>query len=429
MKNTGKCLLLLTGSFPYSDGEPFLECEMSKHNDNFDKIIILAQETDADAKQTRAVNPSVDVHNIARHSKKAGRAGDLLKGILRTPSGSPAYEADRDAVGKSIKKRVFVNYFGARAERQLEESMDILRQYDFTVFDEVVIYSYWFFVPAYVGLKIKEYFTANGINSVLVSRAHGYDVYENINSLGYLPCRRYLLSGVDRLLVCSQYGRDFIAEKYPGFSDKIFTSRLGTADCGEGTWDGVFRIVTCSRVVPLKRLDRLVDALAVLEGKQLPVKTEWTHIGGGKLLDELKEYAGKKLSRTSVVFTGSLTNQEVYNYYRSHPFSVFVNVSSSEGLPVSVMEAISFGIPALTTNVGGTGEVVINEVSGKLIDKDFTDEQLAEELSAFATLSPENYGRLRESAREFWKSNYDADANYAVFSRQISDITVLPVSK
>jgi len=50
-----------------------------------------------------------------------------------------------------------------------------------------------------------------------------------------------------------------------------------------------------------------------------------------------------------------LPHNDVLNYYASNPVDVFINTSSSEGLPVSIMEAMSFGIPVIATNVGGTG--------------------------------------------------------------------------
>ena len=47
-------------------------------------------------------------------------------------------------------------------------------------------------------------------------------------------------------------------------------------------------------------------------------------------------------------------------------FDLFVNMSLSEGIPVSIMEAISFGIPIIATNVGGNAEIV-NDETGVLI--------------------------------------------------------------
>ena len=46
------------------------------------------------------------------------------------------------------------------------------------------------------------------------------------------------------------------------------------------------------------------------------------------------------------------------DYYKNNIIDIFINLSASEGIPVSIMDAISFGIPCIATNVGGTGEIV-----------------------------------------------------------------------
>ena len=61
---------------------------------------------------------------------------------------------------------------------------------------------------------------------------------------------------------------------------------------------------------------------------------------------------------------------------RSQPIDIFINVSSSEGLPVAIMEAISFDIPIIATNVGGTSEIVTPE-TGILIAPDSAPELIA----------------------------------------------------
>ena len=77
---------------------------------------------------------------------------------------------------------------------------------------------------------------------------------------------------------------------------------------------------------------------------------------------------------------GAIQNVEVYKYYNEHCADLFINVSSSEGLPVSIMEAISFGIPVIATDVGGTGEIVKNGISGFLINRDFETVELAKKI-------------------------------------------------
>ena len=76
-------------------------------------------------------------------------------------------------------------------------------------------------------------------------------------------------------------------------------------------------------------------------------------------------------------FLGKLEKEKVMNFYLTNHVDLFLNTSISEGIPVSIMEAISFGIPILATNVGGTKEIV-NNTTGFLIDAEFKPENIAE---------------------------------------------------
>ena len=68
-------------------------------------------------------------------------------------------------------------------------------------------------------------------------------------------------------------------------------------------------------------------------------------------------------------FTGPISNNKVFELYRTTPIDLFINVSKSEGIPVSIMEALSVSIPVLATNCGGIEEIVNNEV-GYIISSD-----------------------------------------------------------
>ncbi|MEG1497600.1 MAG: glycosyltransferase, partial [Clostridiales bacterium] len=92
----------------------------------------------------------------------------------------------------------------------------------------------------------------------------------------------------------------------------------------------------------------------------------------------------------------------------------------SEGIPVSIMEAISFGIPVIATDVGGVNEIVYNDQNGILLDKDFSDNQLIEAINKFAFMPNDEYLKYRDNARNIWEKNYDAEKNYTEFLNEIS---------
>lgn len=382
----------------------------------FDKVITLAVGLGKNAPKTRAVPDNVECYNIAKTSKSISRACSFLTGAAKTvlPAGNIEPEAK-----KSIKNRAFYEYFCARGEREYSLCEDILKKYDFSEYDCVTVYSYWFFVTAMVAAKVYDKIAPQCKKIRFVSRAHGYDVYKYANSLGYLPKREYLLSKVDMLYPCSENGEHYIAEQYPDYKHKIRKRYLGTFDCGVSEMNtDCFRIVSCSRMVELKRIDRIASALSLLEKENLgPIK--WTHIGDGETMEIVKTAIANKLSFMQVDMIGKTSNKGVLDFYKSVRADLFVNVSTTEGLPVSMMEAMSFSVPVLATAVGGVGEIVKDGYNGMLIPKDFTDEELAEKIKEIILLSKEERSALRRNARSFWKENFNAEDNYTGFAAEI----------
>lgn len=416
-ENLKRCLILITSSYPYLTQESFLESEIPYLKNGFDKIITLAIDIGKDAKKMRATPENADCYNIATQKKSVSRTESMMLGAFNFVKGSDYSDCDNDA--DDVRKKMFLEYFAARAQREFKLCMKILNKYEFSQYDSVTVYSYWFFVTALIGVKIKEEISKKCKNVKLVSRAHRYDVYENVNALNYLPLRAYLLNEVNMLFPCSIDGETHIKKKYPVFDSKINHSYLGTPDAGlnKGSDNG-FHIVSCSRAVPIKRLEKIVTGLSVLKDSGID-NLRWTHIGDGPELKKIKVLAAEKLGFMEVNFKGGISNAEVLNFYRKNPVDVFVNVSNTEGLPVSIMEALSFGIPVIATNVGGVGEIIKHHFNGYLLDPNFSDEDFAFRIKNIAFSDEEKKLKRRQNARAYWEEKFNADKNYLEFTQKI----------
>jgi glycosyltransferase involved in cell wall biosynthesis len=237
-----------------------------------------------------------------------------------------------------------------------------------------------------------------------VVKMHRYDLFEAVNN-GYIPYHRPLLEHVTLAGPSSEAGAHELRGRYPDLADKVRVIRMGTTGNGPSppSTDGVLRIVSCSLAVPVKRLDLLVAALARTHG---PV--EWCHVGDGPMLPAIRAAAAALPSHVHATFAGHLEPRAVLPFYRDHPIDLFVNVSESEGVPFSIMEALSASIPALATDVGGTAEIVDDAV-GRLVSASITPDQLAAELDAFHALAEPVRKELREAARRRWEERCDAD--------------------
>lgn len=413
------CLLMLTKIFPFDKGEEFIEDEIAILAKEFEKVILIATSTADHPEQTRSVPDNVSVHFIPASKVKRSLAGAMARQFPFKDYKGYSGKDERTAVKGSLKKRLYLSYFIAKSEIVYDESVKILAKYPIEKFDGVTFYSYWFYDTAMVATKLNKYYGA--INGRVVCRAHGYDLYAYRNSMNYLPLRYYILKNIDVVYACSDNGSAYLKERYPDFQDKIQTAYLGTRDFGTGKASGdPFHIVSCCHIVPLKRVELLAQALSKLNNSGLHLK--WTHFGGGDALEDLKKYAGENLQFMKCEFPGEVKNNDLMEFYKKNPVDFFVNTSSTEGLPVSVMEACSFGIPTIATNVGGTGEIVKDGETGFLVPADVTPDKLAETIQSAASLPLEDMKKLRENCRALYLQSFCAENNFENFAQQIKPI-------
>ena len=187
--------------------------------------------------------------------------------------------------------------------------------------------------------------------------------------------------------------------------------------------DKVFRIVSCSFLVPVKRIDLLIKGLEILGKKNTDKIFEWTHIGDGPLRSELEKLAEKRLPKNlNYRFLGYVPEGGVISYYKNNMIDVFINVSSSEGTPVSIMEAQSCGIPVIATDVGGNSEIV-DEFNGAIISKDPDPSEIAKKIIMFLTNTNQLKGK-KVSSYHNWNTYYNSEKNHTEFIRDMINSTM-----
>lgn len=107
--------------------------------------------------------------------------------------------------------------------------------------------------------------------------------------------------------------------------------------------------------------------------------------------------------------------------YGKESYNVFINVSSSEGVPVSIMEAMSFGKLIVATDVGGTKEIVDDGLNGFLLPCEFEVKQLVNTLTKIYKMSEEQYKKMCICSRKMWETKANAEKNYSDFVKSIMD--------
>lgn len=312
---------------------------------------------------------------------------------------------------KAIYALVYENFFINAQFKLLKNNMKDSNK-------ELYLYSYWLSRGAYAIARSSKYLKGNKIRAF--SRAHGYDLYEERNELNYLPFRAYINNNLSSIYFISMNGREYFEEKYKFFNcEKYYISRLGTYNNGYKKKiidKNYICIASCSSIIQIKRLDLIINVL-----KHLKVPFKWIHIGEGNLENEIMKYAEKTLDKAQFQFLGNIDNRMILKKYIEYDVDYFINMSDSEGIPVSIMEAISIGIPVIARNVGGVKEIVDNNM-GLLLDK---IEISKINKFIYERLKNENeYRKQSLLCRKKWEQFYNAENNYKRFINDMLDITI-----
>lgn len=407
-------ILLLTATFPYRSGEPFLEQEiwaLSKFFDlfvlpcgatSFEQIYPLPEDAvilEAEAKQIRNCKRSLL---------------SLAKGL--SSSAPEVFEEGANHLGTFIHPKGFARTYWRAARARFIAPL-ISRVAQETGID--VIYSYWMSYQALATVKAVKTF---GLKSLTLTRAHGSDLYHYANIPPYCPFQEQIIREIDRVATISNHGEEYLKARYGQFAEKVSTFRLGVppGPANKGSKDGVFRIISCSALKPVKRVHLIAEALQFAD---FPL--EWTHIGDGPEMPRLSGIVTRTLDSNpgiSIRLAGNMDNSDVMKFYDSNPVDLFVNVSMSEGIAVSIMEAISRGIPVLATDVGGTFEIISSNLgSGWLLPSDLDSKDLAGLIKEIKT--HRSHIAAREKAFKTWETLFNANKNFDAFAEWLFEFT------
>jgi glycosyltransferase involved in cell wall biosynthesis len=266
-------------------------------------------------------------------------------------------------------------------------------------------------------------------NMKVISRAHGFDIYEERTTPPYWPLRPFWFDKIDAIYADSNLGRNYLTNKYPQNKGKFHVSLMGVSDSGfisSPSSDDVLRIVSCSMLRKLKRIDLIITSLKRLSIEHPEIPVEWTHFGNDTpelrvsdlmgLIDSLGFANNIKIN-----FPGYDSQRQLYDFYRSSPIDCFITVSESEGTPVSILEAINCGIPIIATAVGGIVDLV-SEENGVLLPQNPTEDQISESLNNLYLIR--NSGLIdgmKRASKERWASQYNSSVNYIEFFSNIQN--------
>lgn len=396
-------VVLLTAKYPWGPGEEFLTPELP-HWVRDDVEITLMPWTCANDPRELPNGILVDTRLDELRRKHWART-------LATQFASPAFWRETSAAFRAGQRspgamwRVLVPSAAADLTRRA------LKQFASDRGPIDLAYSYWFDYQTLGALRADPYVRH------VATRAHRYDLYEDRSEDGRLPFKRWMAQRVDLLATISDGGLDYARTQFDAPSERSACFPLGVPQPAlsaptPADYDAI-AILSVSTFAPVKRIPELIQTIGEL-ARRLPERSfRWQHAGGGETLDELRREASATLpANVEATWLGQLPSHELAQVYAGTPWNFLLNVSSSEGVPISVMEAMSFGIPAVATDVGGTAELVA-PANGLLLNPSGKPAEWAEEILAYlpATWDRRARARFRETVTKDW----DQHVNHARF--------------
>lgn len=142
-----------------------------------------------------------------------------------------------------------------------------------------------------------------------------------------------------------------------------------------------FTILTVCRLHPIKNLPALLRIFGSLKHPDKRIRL-WV-VGEGEERRNLEQLSVDLKLSDQVTFYGFQQNPKSY----LEKADLVVLPSFSEGLPVSVIEAMSAGVPVVVTQIGGGPEIVRDKINGRLIDP-YSEESLRSAIQDMIELDP-----------------------------------------
>jgi len=163
----------------------------------------------------------------------------------------------------------------------------------------------------------------------------------------------------------------------------------------------IIRFITVGRIAKVKNHEMLLNAFCLSLKKFNNIRL--TIVGDGPELNNLKELS-KILNITDYVeFTGF--RNDIDKILANH--DVFLMSSDYEGVSIAVLEAMSLAMPVIATDVGGNSQLVLDKVTGYIVEKNNKIE-FSNAMNLLCN-SPESITRFGSSGLNYFKKQFHED--------------------
>lgn len=412
-------VVLVTTAFPSASvtEEAFVTPELEALSTKFDRVIIVPLLNNGSTKEITYPGITVD-WSVA--DSLSTRCKPLKLPYLFKPRVMRNYPEIAKTAG-GVRRFISRALYCMNVEAIRVKLKRIIRRHGLSA-DSTVFYTFWFDFPTVALARIAEKEPIH-----IVSRAHGYDIYDNRAPNRPPHLRQRALSRMTRLYPVSREGERYLSHAYPGNDDKISMRRLGSVKpdiqsltpC-HSPGSGMMTFFSVARVSPEKGVMRNLDFVIEYSRIHPEQSVKWIHVGDGPEMPLLKVGSKKDVipSNLTIELRGAMPNDEVHRIYTTETIDWIILFSDSEGCPISLSEAISYSVPVIANAVGGVPEIVTPD-TGITVKPGTDPKEIVAAVDGIME-DGQKFRKLKETAFIRWKDRFCAKKLREVFVAEIS---------
>ena len=221
--------------------------------------------------------------------------------------------------------------------------------------------------------------------------------------------RSFSIKKSDIVVTPSKHLKNFILNL--GFKNKIEIINNGVFIPEENTnifTNDQINITIVSRLVSHKNIEKIIKAISDLNSPLINLNI----IGDGPELNQLQKISLESNNKDNIIFHGKLNRDEINHIFLNS--DIYIQASNYEGLPHSLLEAMSYGIPVLCTPVGECKEILGNEDRGYILDLPVSKNNIKSKISEI--IGEKNIANKKgERGKDFINEKYNLTNSFNLY--------------
>ena len=221
--------------------------------------------------------------------------------------------------------------------------------------------------------------------------------------------RSFSIKKSDIVVTPSQHLKNFILNL--GFKNKIEIINNGVFIPEENTnifTNDQINITIVSRLVSHKNIKKIIRAISDLNDPLIYLNI----IGDGPELNQLQKISLESNNKDNIIFHGKLNRDDINHIFLKS--DIYIQASNYEGLPHSLLEAMSYGIPVLCTPVGECKEILGNEDRGYILDLPVSKNNITSKISEIIG-EKNNANKKGERGKDFINEKYNLTNSFNLY--------------